>query len=161
MINDINDKIQFWENEIERAEQHDFYFDTQSMREVVETVKHQRAMLIGGRKKLRLRKKEVKNLQAAIYRYKAQLKFDNDSSVMWMEKKHQLKIQPEYFLEVCKRIKTFEIRKNDRDFKVGDVLLLKEYNPNTESYTGRVVERRITYITNFAQQDNHVVMAIL
>lgn len=35
---DIIEKIQFWKNEIERAEQNDFYFDTDSMNEVVQTV---------------------------------------------------------------------------------------------------------------------------
>lgn len=35
---DLIEKIQFWNNEIERAEQHQFYFDTHSMREVVNAV---------------------------------------------------------------------------------------------------------------------------
>lgn len=34
-----------------------------------------------------------------------------------------LKIYPEFFDEVFKGYKTFEVRKNDRDFKVGDVKL--------------------------------------
>lgn len=71
---DIKEKIHFWENEIERAEQYGFYFDTQTMREVVETVKHQREMLVNTRRNMRLRKKEVKNLQSAIIRYKNQLR---------------------------------------------------------------------------------------
>ncbi|MGE8081986.1 hypothetical protein [Peribacillus loiseleuriae] len=57
---DINEQIQFWESEIERAEQHGFYFDTQSMREVVEVVKHQREMLINTRRNMRLRKEKLK-----------------------------------------------------------------------------------------------------
>ena len=35
---DLNDKLQFWKNEIERAEQHGFYFDPDSVGEVVKTV---------------------------------------------------------------------------------------------------------------------------
>jgi hypothetical protein len=35
---DLQEKIQFWKNEIERAEQNDFYFDTHSMKDVVDTV---------------------------------------------------------------------------------------------------------------------------
>ena len=38
---DIQEKIQFWKNEVERAEQNGFYFDTQSMRDVIETVEEQ------------------------------------------------------------------------------------------------------------------------
>ncbi|MED4852257.1 DUF3850 domain-containing protein [Caldifermentibacillus hisashii] len=76
-------------------------------------------------------------------------------------KLHRLKIQPKYFEAVCDGKKSFEIRKNDRNFQVGDSLLLEEYNPETQEYTGRVVERKITYITNYAQQENYVVMAIV
>ena len=47
---------------------------------------------------------------------------------------HELKILPQYFKEVEENKKTFELRKDDRDYKVGDVLLLKEWNPN-ETYT--------------------------
>ena len=39
---------------------------------------------------------------------------------------HELKIQSEYFEVVNNKTKTFEIRKNDRNFKVGDKILLRE-----------------------------------
>ncbi|MED0649883.1 DUF3850 domain-containing protein [Aeribacillus pallidus] len=74
---------------------------------------------------------------------------------------HELKVLPQYFDPLVKRIKTFEIRKNDRDFRVGDILVLKEFDPETNMYTGRIVERKVTYITNFAQQEGYVVMAIV
>ncbi|MFS0784759.1 ASCH/PUA domain-containing protein [Bacillus sp. 1P06AnD] len=73
---------------------------------------------------------------------------------------HRLKTWPEYFLAVCKQQKQFEIRENDRDFKVGDILMLQEYDPNNKEFTGRVVDRKITYITDFAQQDGYVVMGM-
>lgn len=57
---------------------------------------------------------------------------------------HELKILPEYFDAVVKRTKTFEIRKNDRDFKVGDTLLLKEWDG--KAYTGRTVSRYVCYV---------------
>jgi hypothetical protein len=37
---------------------------------------------------------------------------------------HILKCEPGYFDAVKSGLKTFELRKNDRDFKVGDKLLL-------------------------------------
>lgn len=59
---------------------------------------------------------------------------------------HSLKTWPEYFEPVLAGVKTFEIRKNDRGFKVGDILALEEYEPGTERYTGRICYRRVLYI---------------
>lgn len=59
---------------------------------------------------------------------------------------HNLKTWPEYYQAVCKGEKTFEIRKNDRDFKVGDTLILKEYNPEKQCYTGDNIRVEVTYI---------------
>jgi len=73
---------------------------------------------------------------------------------------HGLKIWPEYFKEVIAGNKTFEIRQNDRSFHVGDRLLLNEWDPKTQNYTGRRTSVRVTYITNFAQVDNNIVMGI-
>jgi hypothetical protein len=73
---------------------------------------------------------------------------------------HELKTWPEYFDAVRDGRKTFEIRRNDRDFKVGDVLLLQEYDLPTNQYSGYDVSRRITYITDYAQADGIVVMGI-
>ena len=41
---------------------------------------------------------------------------------------HELKILPEYFNLVASREKTFEIRKNDRNYHAGDTLILKEWD---------------------------------
>lgn len=75
-------------------------------------------------------------------------------------KTHILKTWPEYFEKIISGEKTFEIRKNDRDFEIGDELILREYDPISKSYTNRVIETRVTYITDFAQTDNNVVMGI-
>lgn len=61
---------------------------------------------------------------------------------------HYLKTWPEYFVEVRNGHKTFEIRKkNDRDYKVDDILVLQEFSPTTQSYTGVAdLELRVTYL---------------
>lgn len=57
---------------------------------------------------------------------------------------HHLKIVQEYYDDSAKDIKTFEIRKNDRDYAVGDILHLQEWTGN--SYTGRSKYKRVLYI---------------
>ena len=57
---------------------------------------------------------------------------------------HELKILPKYYDYVISNVKNFELRKDDRDFQVGDFILLKEYDNGT--YTGRETGFRIEYI---------------
>lgn len=73
---------------------------------------------------------------------------------------HKLKIEPEYFKPMLKGLKTFEIQKNNCNFKVGDQLILQEYDYNKKKYTGRKLSSFITYITDYAQKDSYVVMSI-
>lgn len=73
---------------------------------------------------------------------------------------HILKTWPEYFEAVRQERKTFEIRENDRDFKVGDWLHLKEWCPDSKDYTARELLARVTYLTTWEQKPGYVVMAI-
>lgn len=62
-----------------------------------------------------------------------------------MENKlHELKIYTKYFNAVLDGSKTFEIRKNDRWFQVGDNILLREWD--NIKYSGRTIYAEITYI---------------
>lgn len=70
---------------------------------------------------------------------------------------HKIKILPEYFNSVLNGQKRFEIRNNDRNYQVGDVVTLEEYNADKRYYTGRVYRCEITYITNFMQKENYIV----
>ena len=76
---------------------------------------------------------------------------------------HELKTWSEYFEEVFMGHKTFEVRKNDRDFKVGDTLILKEWNDFREIFTGRELTKTVTYVFkggSFGLEEGFVVMAI-
>ncbi len=73
---------------------------------------------------------------------------------------HNLKIANEYFEAVNEGLKTFEIRNNDRNFKVEDIVNLEEIDENKE-YTGRKVTGKITYITNYAQMSGYVVFSFV
>ena len=57
---------------------------------------------------------------------------------------HKLKILPKWYDDVLNERKKFEVRKNDRDFKVGDILLLQEWERG--KYTGREILKEIEYI---------------
>lgn len=68
-----------------------------------------------------------------------------------------LKVLPHFFLAVEVGIKTFEIRKNDRNYKVGQLIILEEYDGN--NYTGRNIKVVITYLTDYKQADDYVVFS--
>ena len=57
---------------------------------------------------------------------------------------HELKLAKMYYADVASGKKRFELRKNDRGFKVGDGLRLKEYTNGEE--TGRYIDADIVYM---------------
>ena len=58
---------------------------------------------------------------------------------------HELKTLPEYFEQVWQYRKSFELRKDDRPFEVGDRLRLVEYDPKI-GYLNRYVNVEVTSI---------------
>lgn len=71
-----------------------------------------------------------------------------------MPREHRLKTWPEPFVAQIEGRKSYEIRRDDRGFAVGDTLLLEEWDPSPfpgssmqVGYTGRTVRRVITYKT--------------
>lgn len=59
---------------------------------------------------------------------------------------HEIKCWLPHFEGVRKGEKPFEIRINDRNYKKGDYLILKEYDQNKKELTGREVIRKVRYI---------------
>lgn len=57
---------------------------------------------------------------------------------------HELKIAPKFFQDIVNGIKNFEIRKNDRKFNIGDILVLSEIKE--DNYTGNQVTVKIENI---------------
>lgn len=75
---------------------------------------------------------------------------------------HVLKTWPAYFKDVATGGKTFEVRRDDRDFRVGDTLRLVEWSQQT-GHTGRAVDRRVTYLLSggeFGIEDGFCVMGL-
>lgn len=61
-------------------------------------------------------------------------------------KVHNLKIKPQYFWDIVCDIKRFEVRENDCNFKVGDIITLREFENG--KFTGKSINVEIIYILN-------------
>jgi len=59
---------------------------------------------------------------------------------------HELKIWPEHYSLIDSNIKQFEIRRNDRDYRAGDTVHMREWNPDKYLYTGKSLRRKITCV---------------
>jgi hypothetical protein len=57
---------------------------------------------------------------------------------------HELKTLPDFYRAICAGVKKFEIRRDDRGFALGDILLLKEWQ--SFGYTGEEKAVQITYL---------------
>lgn len=74
-------------------------------------------------------------------------------------KLHELKIKAEYANAKLKGVKPFEIRKNDRDFKVGDIIRYHCIDSPIVDGNINVLLFEIIYITDYEQKDGYVVFA--
>lgn len=81
---------------------------------------------------------------------------------------HELKCWPEFFGSVIAGQKRFEFRLDDRGFKVGDRLVLREWVPlpdgDKSHYTGRRAEVEVVYLLVTGSPNcegrYHVIMSI-
>ncbi|HGO4697869.1 TPA: DUF3850 domain-containing protein [Klebsiella pneumoniae] len=64
---------------------------------------------------------------------------------------HELKIYPEFFSAVCTGVKRAELRKNDRDYRVGDTLHLMETPRGSCHRTGEFINVTITHIADVGE----------
>jgi hypothetical protein len=77
---------------------------------------------------------------------------------------HHLKVWSEYMDDLINGSKTFELRFNDRNFQVGDLLHLREFDRDQAQYLKRELLVKISYILDGSAFDaikkGFVVMAI-
>lgn len=75
---------------------------------------------------------------------------------------HDLKTIQPYFDALKTGQKRFEIRKNDRDFQVGDYLHLQEYDTE-KGYTGKDLFFKVSFILydNTFLKDGYICMSLL
>lgn len=60
--------------------------------------------------------------------------------------KIEKKVWPDFFKKIVNGDKNFELRLADFKCKPRDILILKEWNPKTKNFTGRVIEKKVTYV---------------
>lgn len=73
-----------------------------------------------------------------------------------MSQKIIKKVLPEYFQDIVDGKKNYELRLNDFEISPGDTLVLEEWTSadhNTRQRTGRVLEKKVTYLKKFKLQD--------
>ena len=58
---------------------------------------------------------------------------------------HDLKVHPQFWDSLVDGSKAFDLRRNDRAFKLGDSLLLRRYDPKV-GYSGESLSRHISYV---------------
>jgi hypothetical protein len=56
------------------------------------------------------------------------------------------KTWPELFDDVYEGKKKFDLRLADFEIQLGDTLVLQEWNPEAKGYTGREIEKQVTYV---------------
>ena len=56
------------------------------------------------------------------------------------------KIWPEYFNAIAAGKKKYDLRLNDFEIQEGDTLVLEEWDPKTEEYTGRKMEKKAAHV---------------
>lgn len=66
--------------------------------------------------------------------------------------KIEKKCWPEYFEKILSGEKNFELRLADWPCQPGDVLVLKEWNPEIKKYTGRQIEKEVSYVLKTKDQ---------
>ncbi len=59
------------------------------------------------------------------------------------------KCWPQEFDALLSGSKQFDLRLHDFEIQVGDTLVLEEWGPLTKTYTGRTIEKKVTYLLPF------------
>ena len=74
---------------------------------------------------------------------------------------HYLKTVEPYFMDIFDGKKTFEVRLNDRNYQVSDILHLQEFVP-PETYTGKEIRADVVYMLDDPMfcKDGYVIMGI-
>ncbi len=76
---------------------------------------------------------------------------------------HHVKCWPRFYKAIDNGTKPFEVRFDDRNYRVGDILIIQEYDPESNYFSGNEVSREITYKVNgraFGIQEGFCVLGL-
>jgi hypothetical protein len=75
---------------------------------------------------------------------------------------HVLKCWSQQFWAIRSGVKTFEYRKNDRGYRVGDIVVIREYDPKTGAFSGAEICRTITHMltSGFGLPDGFAILGL-
>ena len=63
------------------------------------------------------------------------------------------KVWPGLFDDILSGKKKFQLRLSDFEAQEGDNLILEEWDPKTQQYTGRKIEKKVNYVLKFKLDD--------
>lgn len=74
---------------------------------------------------------------------------------------HDKKLIQPYFDDVYYGNKTFEVRKNDCDYRISDLMVLREFDKNDNKYTGAFILTKIVYkLESFGVEKGYCILGI-
>ena len=75
---------------------------------------------------------------------------------------HDLKCWADHFDAILRHEKRFELRKDDRGFRTGDLLALRRYDPLRKCYTGHELLTSVDYVLSGfpGLEPNYIIMSI-
>lgn len=76
---------------------------------------------------------------------------------------HELKTEAIYFDAIVDKRKTFELRRNDRNFQIGHILHLRKLTSDCQYYTGEECLVKVTYMLSggkFGLEEGYCIMGI-
>lgn len=63
------------------------------------------------------------------------------------------KTWPKIYADIASGKKKFDLRMNDFEVNEGDMVIFEEYDPETKSYTGRKIEKGVSFVLKFKLND--------
>lgn len=67
---------------------------------------------------------------------------------------HQLKIQHKYLVDIALGLKRFELRKNDRDYSIGDLIQFKDLKDTAHPLDAQVyIDKEALYFITYVLKD--------